>query len=50
MRNHEMTDQAPTTSKPRRKRRVFLWVFLGINALMLVWTITAIMWAIPAPA
>lgn len=26
--------------EPRRKRRVFLWVFLGIQALFVVWLIT----------
>lgn len=29
--------QAP---QPRRKRRVFLWVFLAVQALFLIWVIT----------
>jgi len=32
--------QAPQ-SEPRRRRRVFPWVFLAVQALFLIWVITA---------
>lgn len=32
-------DQAPPP-KPRKRRRVFLWVYLAIQVLFLVWIIT----------
>ena len=28
-----------TKSKPRKKRRIFLWVFLAVQALFLIWII-----------
>jgi hypothetical protein len=27
---------------PRKRRRIFLWIFLGIQALFLIWLITGI--------
>jgi hypothetical protein len=32
---------ALSTPKPRRKRRVFLWVFLAIQAIFVIWLISA---------
>lgn len=29
-----------TASSPRKKHRVFLWVFLAVQALFLIWIIT----------
>ena len=34
--------QAAQPAPPRRKRRVFLWVFLAIQALFLIWVITGL--------
>jgi hypothetical protein len=34
--------QQSTTAKPRPRRRVFLWIFLAIQALFIVWIITGI--------
>lgn len=33
---------AQQATPPRRKRRVFLWVFLAIQALFLIWVITGV--------
>ncbi|MCO1660302.1 hypothetical protein [Pseudonocardia humida] len=33
--------QAPPTP-PRRKRRVFMWVFLAVQALFLVWVVSSL--------
>ena len=33
---------APAPAPPRKKRRVFLWVFLAIQALFVIWLITGI--------
>jgi len=32
----------PGEVKPRKKRRIFLWVFLAIQALFIIWTITGV--------
>lgn len=32
----------PTAERPRKKRRVFMWVFLAIQALFIIWLITGI--------
>jgi hypothetical protein len=32
----------PPRNPPRRKRRVFLWVFLGVQALFVIWLATGI--------
>lgn len=38
-----MTETTATiTAKPKRKRRVFLWVFLAMQALFIVWVIAGI--------
>ncbi len=34
--------QYATRSAPRKKRRVFLWVFLGIQVLFLIWIIAGV--------
>lgn len=31
-----------STTHPRKKRRVFLWVFLAVQVLMLIWMVTGI--------
>jgi len=33
------TTEAAVTAQPRRRRRVFLWVFLAIQALFIIWLI-----------
>ena len=35
-------DGSAPTGKPRRKRRVFLWVFLAVQALFIIWLIVGI--------
>ena len=35
-------EQATMHGKPRKKRRVFLWVFLAIQVIFLVWLIVGI--------
>jgi hypothetical protein len=39
-----------TTLKPRRKRRVFVWVFLALQALFLLWIIVAVTTANTGPS
>ena len=34
-----VTEVTPPGRRPRRKRRVFMWTFLAIQALFLVWVI-----------
>jgi hypothetical protein len=34
--------QPPQAQKPRKKRRVFMWVILAINALFLWWIIAGV--------
>jgi hypothetical protein len=34
------TTEAAATVQPRKRRRVFLWVFLAIQALFIIWLIT----------
>ncbi len=34
--------RSPTAPPPKKKHRIFLWVFLVIQAIFLVWIITAI--------
>lgn len=34
--------QRSSREAPRKRRRVFLWVFLGIQALFVIWIITAV--------
>jgi hypothetical protein len=34
--------QAPGGAQPRKKRRIFLWVFLAIQAIFLIWLITGL--------
>ena len=38
---HRPWDQAPP-APPKRKRRVFMWVFLAVQALFLVWMISGL--------
>jgi hypothetical protein len=33
------TTEATATAQPRKRRRVFLWVFLAIQALFIIWLI-----------
>ena len=33
------TTEAAVTAQPRKRRRVFLWVFLAIQALFIIWLI-----------
>ena len=33
------TTEAAATAQPRKRRRVFLWVFLAIQALFIIWLI-----------
>ena len=35
-----VADNQPTT--PKRKRRIFLWVFLAVQVLFIVWIITGV--------
>jgi hypothetical protein len=34
--------QVPETPAPRKRRRVFLWIFLAVQILFLIWVITGI--------
>lgn len=34
-----VTTEAAATAQPRKRRRVFLWVFLAIQALFIIWLI-----------
>ena len=34
--------QPPPTRQPRKKRRIFLWVFLAIQAIFILWLITGL--------
>jgi hypothetical protein len=40
----------PPQYPPRRKRRVFLWVFLAIQALFIIWIITGAASNAPGPS
>lgn len=43
-------DVAPTSqARPRKKRRIFLWVFLAVQALFLLWIISGAMAASGTP-
>ena len=45
-----MTENIPTVTtldpevpaKPKRKKRIFMWVFLAVQALFLIWIISAV--------
>lgn len=36
------TDQSTNTTQPKKKRRIFLWVFLAVQVLFIVWIISGI--------
>ena len=35
------TQQPPQVQPPRKRRRVFVWVFLAIQVIFLIWVISA---------
>lgn len=35
-----MSDQTRAPAKPRRRRRIFLWFFLAVQAIFIIWLIT----------
>jgi hypothetical protein len=37
-----MADSIPEQRAPKRKKRIFMWVFLAIQALFIIWIITGI--------
>ena len=39
--DQRMSSTAPSTLQARKKRRVFLWVFLAIQAIFVIWLISA---------
>lgn len=47
-----MTTEQPVQAppRPRKRRRVFMWTFLVIQALLLIWIVAAIATAHPAPS
>jgi hypothetical protein len=46
---HPYPPQAATAPPPRKKRRVFLWVFLAIQALFIIWIIAGLASASSGP-
>jgi hypothetical protein len=35
-------EQVPRNTQPRKKRRIFLWIFLAIQAVFLIWIVTGL--------
>jgi hypothetical protein len=40
--SHSHTVNAPVAAPPKRKRRVFLWVFLAVQVIFIIWLIVGI--------
>jgi hypothetical protein len=36
-------EAAPQTAKPRKRKRVFMWTFLAIQALFVIWILGAVL-------
>lgn len=37
-----MTDSIPEQGAPKRKKRIFMWVFLAIQLLFIIWIIAGV--------